>query len=262
MVVRQVVLDLGGLGVALAGPVAWLDRTSTRLAAFLAARPPDLVIHWQAGPGPRPLPLHPAVAVAFPLAQTAGDAVDLRWAALHARVDLGARRVECRGETTDEALDAVLKHVLPLALGDGLVLHASAVGGAEGVYAFSGPSGAGKSTIAALFPERTLADELIAVRVRGRDVTAHALPWERGLGGSGRLRALFLLAHAAEHTAARIDPVQAVRELSGQVLWPTYHAPSLARAFSTLAHLVGLVPVARLAFAPLPDVWSVVAEVA
>lgn len=75
------------------------------------------------------------------------------------RISIEARTIACAplpGIPADTLRHLLLDQVMPLLLGTGtrLVLHASAVAGAHGAFAFMGMSGHGKSTLAAGFCRR------------------------------------------------------------------------------------------------------------
>lgn len=168
-----------------------------------------------------------------------------------AEVDL-TQRVACiRGSAFPAALQVLLRNLLPWLVSPGLVLHAALLRLEEALVACCGPSGAGKSTLARLAGHRALCDELaLASPTKHGTARAFALPFWRARPGEGSLRAIVLLAHAAEHRLTPVPPSQAARALAAHVLWPTYSRPAMLKGFRSLAELVQQVPVLEFGFRP------------
>ena len=141
-----------------------------------------------------------------------------------------------------------------------LIIHAAALAeGADG-WLMSGPSGSGKSTLAALFPERALCDEFVAVRLDGRAPRLGALPfWTSGRGGA-ELRGVYLLQHGPSDRRRRLTASEAFARLRREVVWPTFDPAALERAFTALFDLIARVPVWELTFRPSAEVWRLISK--
>jgi hypothetical protein len=171
-------------------------------------------------------------------------------------IDMVSRQATLRGPSAMYPLDNLLRHLLPLLVEDGLIVHSALVEcGASGLLA-SGPSGAGKSTLACLARGRALSDELAVVKMNGRAASAIALPFWNARRGRTPLRAILHLSHARSHRLERIGSGAAMRRLASQVLWPVWDERAIARSFSSLTDIAEAVPAFDLGFAPTEDVWD------
>jgi hypothetical protein len=174
-------------------------------------------------------------------------------------IDLQSGRATLWGPPAMYPLDNVLRHLLPLLCESGLLVHSALVTDSDGrgILA-SGPSGAGKSTIARLARGRALADELAAVDLMEAAPTAVALPFWESRPGRARLRAILHIGHGNRHRVKALRPEEALRRLSGEVLWPVWSEAAMARSFSFLADMTETVPAYDLEFSPASDVWEFV----
>jgi hypothetical protein len=169
-------------------------------------------------------------------------------------IDLVAREAVLRGPSAMYPLDNLLRHVLPLLWRDGVMVHAAALVARDGRgLVASGPSGAGKSTLARLAAERSLCDELAAIRMDGSGPVVVSLPFWESRPGSAGLRALLVLERGDRHSLEPLAPGAALRRLSTQILWPVWNETAMARSFVHLSRLVESVPAFVFSFAPRPD---------
>lgn len=237
-------LELAGLRVAL-----WVEgselaaKLPARYGAFLApgeAAPAAFGIRCSANPTPSHGPW-PYLREEFP------GGFRLHSAAFRAAVHLPTRQAALSGSAETSPLDVLLRHLLPGILPCGVVLHAAGFLTPWGAFAALGASGAGKSTLAAILAEYACCDELVAVSL-AETPSLHALPYWKARPGNGPLRALFLLDKAPVAEAVPLPhPAAALAE---HVLWPTYDATAMARAFACFTQLLAQVPVFLLRFPP------------
>jgi hypothetical protein len=176
-------------------------------------------------------------------------------------IDLLARRAEIRGPSAMYPLDNLLRHLLPILWRDGVIVHAAALvaAGGRGILA-SGPSGAGTSTFAGLAADRSLCDELSAVRLDGRAPLVVSLPFWKSRPGRAPLHAILVLEHGGRHRLEPLSPGAALRRLSTQILWPVWDETAMARSFAHLSRLVESVPSFVFSFAPRPDAIAFLEE--
>ena len=258
----RIVYDFAGTTVGFkADDPVWEEWLDGRFAPFRADRAPSWVIELSLGaPTPdfleSPLEVHNEAIAVTP----SGGGFRLESETFSARVSPAERAVELEGPMATYPVDAVLRHLLPLFVDDGLVVHAAMLSVGDMAWILSGPPECGKTTLTELLPDLAACDELAAVRrVRG-EWWAMALPFWRARPARGRLRSLFLLAHGEEHRRVGIGAGRAARALASQVLWPTARAQAMGRAFNVLADLSAAVPVWRLEFALRPDVVELILD--
>lgn len=232
-----VTVRLAGVGLEVHSPSGpWLDRIAQRYRGFCDRGPGEIAVEYTVGEAP---PRPPAW---------------LAWTGFSAELDRTGGRVRCTGPAVVSHFDLLLQRLLPLILDDGLVLHGAALADGDRGWACIGPSGAGKSTLAALFPERSLCDELLAVRIGRHGATLHALPFWTARPGTARLEAVGLIEHGSRAVRVPLPPHEAVRRLTRQAIWPV---PRSAGTVEALLRLVATVPVFALPFRPHRDVWPV-----
>ena len=232
-------LRLAGLSLqVLSEDAAWLGDVKQRFGDFVGGGPGEFRIVYRLG---RPRKRH-------------GNPL-FCWPGFEAEVDLSSRTAVCRGPAAVGHLELFLQRLLAVVLEDGLVLHGAALADESYGWICSGPSGAGKSTIASLFPERALCDELVAVRVTRGAASVHALPFYTSRPGAARLAGILMLEHGPEHVRTPISPHEAMRRLAQQVLWPG--SAFDARTAATLLTLAETVPAYMLTFRPDRGVWPV-----
>jgi hypothetical protein len=248
-------LELAGVGVSLCTQdPAWLPALAERYRGFLtrtkATFAIELITDPAAGKGEPP----PNATRGW--AREDGDeafAVAVPGVEVGADLRLGHGWV--RSTPGSAGIDVLLRHLLPGLVRDGLVLHGAGIADGGGGWACCGASGTGKSTLAALFPERALCDELVAVRCTAGGFVLESLPFWRARPCSLPLRGICCLRQAPAHGRTRLDPGTAARRLARIGLWPSYSRRAMLRTFAAFARLVDRCPVYDLAFAPRSDVW-------
>lgn len=171
-------------------------------------------------------------------------------------IEPGGRAADMASASGTDVLDGLLRTMLPRAVVPDLVFHAGLLLDGDRGLVFCGRSGTGKSTMASLFPDRTLCDELVRLS-RGVRVEARALPFWFSRPGSAEVDSIFVLEHGPEHVREPLDQAEALRELRRHVYWPVDDAQAMTQAFETLTGICRDVPAFRLAFRPDPSVWDV-----
>jgi len=123
-----VVATLVGHPVALVSPDhEWLGYVRCRFAAFITDEPPVFTVEHQTT-GLRPLDLSvPMMTRAEERrVESTPTGFGIHGETFTASVDLEARTAQVEGPCALYPLDSVLRHVLPILLGNGLLLHAAA----------------------------------------------------------------------------------------------------------------------------------------
>jgi hypothetical protein len=256
---RTTRLDLAGLGIRISSSdPAWHDAVTSHWGAFLG--PGDdggWALHLTDRYRLSPQGWEPSEA---PWTASApdheGGQFTLRASEIEVSVDVGAR--EARVATAHgRALEAFLRVLLPIALEDGLVFHATMLRSGGAAVLGVGPSGAGKTTLASLLPDLSCADEHAAVRIIDGRPTAFSLPFWEARPARARLARVYLLEHGPRPVTTRVTAEQAFRALLAHVLWPMGPASARAQSFSMLAEVCRQVPVSTLAFRPDPTVRDI-----
>ena len=141
---------------------------------------------------------------------------------------------------------------------EGMMVHASGIADGRRGIVFAGPSGAGKSTMAGLWEGydgvRVLNDDRIILRKK--DGQWRAYP-RLGVGeprsGSSEgvpLEAVFLIHHASENAARRMNSSGGARSLLAHLSLPAYDAAATRATLQLLDDLLHQVPVYHLGFCP------------
>jgi hypothetical protein len=149
-----------------------------------------------------------------------------------------------------------------LARGRGVMLHACSVGDGETGRLFSGVSGAGKSTMARLWSPMAgveiLSDDRVILRKRDDRFLTYGTPWHGDARAASPravpLEQIFILEHADQNRARRLEPAQAATQLLVRS-FPTYWSPAgMDYTLDFLAELTQTVPCYELGFVPGPEV--------
>ena len=172
------------------------------------------------------------------------------------RVDLKNRKVYLFGEQGLEHVDGVLRVVLAVVAAPDLIAHAALLVDGNRGFLCCGKPGAGKSTIAGLFPENSVCDELARVSVTPEGVKAKSLPYWEARPVQVSLESIFFLRHGSHNLRTRLSRPEAMRELRRHLYWPLDEEEAAAGAFVTLSELVGKVPAYWLDFLPDQRVWE------
>ncbi len=192
------------------------------------------------------------------------DAARFRGDGFEAEIDW--RRGQGRAVLPDSLahFDLVLRVALGVELlrrGRATLLHSAAVLRDRWAVAFCGPSGAGKSTVAGIsrgLGLRVLADEMVVLSGTGSGTRILGTPFWNGEPASGPAAGIFLLRHAGEHRAERLEPARALPELLSAGGAPL-DVPEIQEAFfRAIAALLRRVPAYRLSFRPEASLWDAI----
>lgn len=170
-------------------------------------------------------------------------------------VHTDGRSAEVAAAQGTEVLDGILRSLLPPVIAPDLMVHGALLSDGERGLMCCGVSGSGKSTIAALFPEAALCDEMVRL-AGGRTTEARSLPFWRARPGTVPLGAIFVLEHGAGHCRTQVDVSEAMKEMRRHVYWPVEHSALMVESFKTLTDVCRGTPVFRLAFRPEQSVWK------
>ncbi|MCD4749530.1 MAG: hypothetical protein K8R59_09155 [Thermoanaerobaculales bacterium] len=176
-------------------------------------------------------------------------------------VDLKNRKVYLFGEQGISHVDGVLRTVLAVVAAPDLIAHAALLLDGERAFLCCGKPGAGKSTMAGLFPENAVCDELARVGVSPKRVVAKSLPYWKARPATVSLKSIFLLRHGLSNRRIRLSASDAIRELRRHLYWPLDEEKAADATFGTLSEVVQRVPVYRLDFLPDRRVWKTLTEV-
>lgn len=166
--------------------------------------------------------------------------------------------------STEAVIRAVASQSLPRH--DVLLFHASAaVDPAGKAWLFAGESGAGKSTLGRLLDQcdgwSRLADELVAVSLRGHRWYAHTTPFLSKVAAlpaiEAELAAVQFLEHDREHSLVPVAPERALPLLMRHVLAYVADAETASHILRLCANMVEHLPCHLLRFAPRSDVKQV-----
>lgn len=169
-------------------------------------------------------------------------------------VKRSALRDRISSKTVINSLEA--EHLI--VMNDGILLHSSYVGLADGAILFTAPSGTGKSTQAELWRKYRNAEILngdrSVVRIKDGSVVADGVPFS---GSSGicksrtlPLKAIVFLAQAPNTTIRSITGLRAFRLLWEGCTFHTWSREDTVRCSETLTKVLSEVPVFYLACKP------------
>ena len=139
----------------------------------------------------------------------------------------------------------------------GFLLHAAALRAWEGARVFFGPSESGKTTVAGLVGEGVITDEITAIRYQRGRFHVSSVPW-RGSRLDGKLGALFRLRKAPATSFARLQPVEAVRQLLTCVFFSRANGAEITRFLEIADELVTAVPCYEMHFTPDRAFWDMI----
>jgi len=157
-----------------------------------------------------------------------------------------------------EVLDGVLRTILPSAIAPDLLVHGALLRDEERGFLCCGVSGAGKSTMASLFPEEALCDELVRLCVAQNGIEARSLPFWRARPDMVPLVAIYIIEHGVENRRTPLSFSKAIQELRRHIYWPVISSDMMAQSFGRLTDLCEQTPVLRLAFRPETSVWDTI----
>ncbi len=234
----RLLIDLAGIVVEIrSGSRSWLDEARRRYGSFVCdeARPEISIIHTD-DEGAMTAQ-HSCLSVVHP----------------------GGRKAEVAARQGTEVLDGVLRTLLPSVIAPDLMVHGALLGDGERGFLCCGVSGSGKSTMAVLFPEAALCDEMVRLVVRP-EVEVRSLPFWRARPGAVSLAAIFIIEHGIEHRRIPLAESEAIHELRRHIYWPVEHPELMRQSFEALSDVCRDTPVFRMAFRPEPSVWATMTE--
>jgi len=173
-------------------------------------------------------------------------------------IDWNARSARFASESSrgTEIADGVLRILLPVLAHPDLVVHGALLKINGGTVLCCGKPGSGKSTIASLFPDAALCDELCRVHIGSEGVEARSLPFWQARPSREVLQRIYVLEHGERNITGVMTSSEAMREMHSHIYWPSEPEDRTQSLFETMSLLVSRVPVFRLSFRPEPSVWE------
>jgi len=171
----------------------------------------------------------------------------------------GGQSAEIAARQGTDVLDGVLRTLLPSIIAPDLMVHGALLSDGERGFLCCGVSGSGKSTMAALFPEAALCDEMVRLAV-GPEIEVRSLPFWRARPGAVPLGAIFILEHGEQHRRIPLAESEAIQELRRHIYWPVECPELMLQTFEALSDVCRDTPVFRLSFLPEPSVWATMME--
>jgi len=166
------------------------------------------------------------------------------------------------GPSLSTALDFPLDELLfqhRLAREGAVDLHACGIKAGAGVFLFCGHSGAGKTTTAWLWRRHcpavsVLSDDRIVVRELRAGFRAYGTPWHGEAGyaepGSGEIRSVCFLRHAAQSSLRRLPPPEAAARLFARTFPPLWQRDAVRNTLRTCCRLANELPCYDFGFRP------------
>ncbi len=231
-------IDLAGTIVEIkSGSGSWLGEARDRYGSFVCdeARPEITITH--TGDEATMTAQHGCLSIVHP----------------------GGRSAQVAARQGTDVLDGVLRTLLPSVIAPDLMVHGALLSDGKRGFLCCGISGSGKSTMAALFPEAALCDEMVRLAA-GTEVEVRSLPFWQARPGVVPLAAVFIIEHGAEHRRIPLAEFEAIQELRRHIYWPVEHPALMRESFKALTDICRDTPVFRLAFWPDPSVWATMTE--
>ncbi len=175
-------------------------------------------------------------------------------------VGSNGRSAEVAAAQGTDILDGVIRTLLPRVIAPDLMVHGALLSDGERGFLCCGVSGSGKSTMAALFPEAALCDELVRLHVGPEGVEARSLPFWTARPASVALGGIFMIEHGADHRRTRLSYSDAVKALRRHIYWPVEHLDLMHQSFEAMTDICRDTPAFRLAFRPDVSVWATMTE--
>lgn len=175
-------------------------------------------------------------------------------------LDPGGRGAKIACAAGTEVLDGVLRSLMPAVIAPDLMMHGALLTDGHRGFFCCGVSGSGKSTIASLFPEAALCDELARLHVGAEGVEVRSLPFWKARPATVGLSGIFMIEHGVEQRRTRLDQPKAIKALRRHVYWPVDDPELMHQSFEVLADICREIPVFRMAFRPEPSIWNTMIE--
>ncbi len=232
-------IDCGGTVVGIeSDSIDWREAARARYGAFVCHDvTPDLVVH-----------------------HSEDEVVMIEEHGYSAHIDETGREAWIGAARGTDLLDGVLRTLLPSVIAPDLVAHGALLIDASRAFLCCGVSGSGKSTMAALFPDRAVCDELARLHHGVDGIEVRSLPFWKARPARTALSAIFILEHGEENHRIGLDPPEALREMRQHVYWPLGDSIETSGSFDTLVRVCHSIPVFRLAFRPERSVWATIME--
>lgn len=172
--------------------------------------------------------------------------------------DGSGAQIACTSGT--DILDGVLRTLLPSIIAPDLMVHGALLSDGKCGFLCCGVSGSGKSTIASLFPEAALCDELARLHAGAGEVEVRSLPFWVARPASVALSAVFMLEHGDESRRIRLSQSMAIKALRRHIYWPVKDPQLMQESSEVMMDICRDIPVFRLTFIPERSVWTTMTE--
>ena len=153
-----------------------------------------------------------------------------------------------------------MRALLPSIIAPDLMVHGALLLDGKCGFLCCGVSGSGKSTIASLFPEAALSDELARIHEGSEGLEVRSLPFWVARPASVALSAVFMLEHGDENRRIRLGQTKAIKALRRHVYWPVEDPQLLQESSEVMLDICRDIPVFRLAFLPERSIWNTMIE--
>lgn len=253
--------EVAGIPCALeCGDGALAGLLAPAYADFSTAAPPRLALRVELVPPP---PEDVATAWSPPFARIRGGdgTLEIQGAGFRGAFDERSGRGWIVQPADAAPLETFLTAIYAGALlrEGGFLLHAAALRAPEGARVFFGPSESGKTTVAELIGDGVITDEMTAIRRDGDGFRVSSVPW-RGSRLEADLAGVFRLRKARETGFARLQPVEAVRQLLTCVFFSRADGAEISRFLEIAGALVTAVPCYDMSFAPDRSFWDAIPQ--
>jgi hypothetical protein len=131
----------------------------------------------------------------------------------------------------------------------GCLLHAAAVVRDGVAHVFYGPSGSGKTTVAELFGDGVISDEIAVLRPAHAGWIVSGMPW-RGTTLTAPLGSVLRLRQSRRTEFQRLAPALAIRSLLGCALFARPDGREIQAFLDTASAIISRVPSWEMAFRP------------
>ena len=260
----RLLIDLAGTMVEVRSESGyWLAQARARYGSFAGdcggGRPArrGSAMH---GTGGTPVPTTGRGSAAAMIVHHIDEAAMVATHGYLSKIDEDGRSAEIASAEGTDILDGVLRMMMPRGIAPDLLVHCALLADGDRGFLCCGVSGSGKSTMAALFPDNAVCDELARVHAGPGGVEVRSLPFWKARPWTGTLAAIFFIEHGADNRRMPLGVTEAVQSLRRHVYWPVEHSALMGESFETLTDVCGNTPIFRLAFRPEVSVWATMTE--